>query len=605
MLPVDSMPPFPEPAGGPEVAAPSAPVSSSDGVEKPASSGRRRRRRRRGRSSDEVQTAAETAPRAAGGPGRPQRGGASAPADDEADTDREPPGVRGRRDMLVNVSKGEECRIAIVHNGRIEELYVERVSAASHVGNIYKGVVTNVEPSIQAAFIDFGLAKNGFLHISDLQPQYFPSEKRGAESVGQKISRKHRPPIQKCLKKGDKVIVQVIKEGIGTKGPTLSSYLSIPGRYLVMMPGMNKVGVSRKIEDDQERKDMREALGSLKLPSGMGFILRTAGLGRGKRDLQRDLNYLSRLWKKVVKRIKGEDGPALLYKESDLVVRTIRDVVTSEFDRIVVDDPEAAASAREFLSVAMPRSAGMVEQYTGHDPLFHKHGIESQIESLYSKHVALPSGGSLIIESTEALVAIDVNSGKYRRQDNPEATAYKINMEAAEEIAHQLRLRDLGGLIICDFIDMIADKHKHEVEKTLRTALKAHKERVQILRMSQFGIIEMTRQRQRPSIKRSLFQDCPQCEGSGLVKTLESQMLDVMRLIQRAIHQPDVHVLTVRVNPAVASSLLNRKRLMLTQLESRLAKHIVVEGDAAILPGRQVFEGFDREGRPVTVPQVV
>ncbi len=540
--------------------------------DKPARRGRRGGRSTRGRSSDQREP--ESPPAA---PIKPSAG----------------------RDMLINVSRGEECRIAIIENRQLEELYVERASLASHVGNIYKAVVTNVEPSIQAAFIDFGIGKNGFLHISDLQPQYFPGPSQGVENVGQKISRRNRPPIQKCLKKGDQVIVQVIKEGIGTKGPTLSTYLSIPGRYLVMMPGMSKIGVSRKIEDDADRQGMREVLASLTLPPDMGFILRTAGLGRGKGELQRDLNYLKRLWKAVVKRIKSEQGPSLLYKESDLVTRTIRDVVTADFERIVVDDPQSAESAREFLSIAMPRSVDMVELYEGKEPLFHRFDIEEQIESIYSKHVPLKSGGSLVIESTEALVAIDVNSGKYRAQQSAEATAVKINIEAAEAIAHQLRLRDLGGLIICDFIDMPNEKNRRLVERTLRDALKGHKERVQILRISQFGIIEMTRQRQRPSIKRSLFDDCAYCKGSGLVKTIESSSLDVMRLIQVGIHQERVQQLTVSVAPDIGFELLNRKRAYLAELERELEKQIIVRVDPSCGPDDFTFVALDIQQREV------
>ena len=501
--------------------------------------------------------------------------------------------------MLVNVSKGEECRVAIVNNLKLEEIYFERSSAESYVGNIYKGVVTNVEPSIQAAFIDCGIGKNGFLHISDLQPQYFPGRKRESENVGRKIARRDRPPIQKCLKRADDVIVQVTKEGIGTKGPTLSTYLSIPGRYLVMMPGMTKLGVSRKIEDLETRQDLREVLRQMDLPADIGFILRTAGLGRTKREFQADLSYLKRLWTTVVQRTKAESAPATLYQESDLLVRTIRDVLTSDFKAIVVDDEETAQQTKEFMRIIMPRNTGLVEVYDGKEPLFHKYGLESELERLYSKHVPLPSGGSLVIESTEALVAIDVNSGKYREQNNAEATAFKINMEAAEEIARQLPLRDLGGLIICDFIDMLDPGHKRQVEKILRQSLKAHKERVQLLRMSQFGIIEMTRQRQRSSIKSSLFEDCAHCQGSGLVKSPETLALDVMRSIQSAIHQAGVHRLSVTVPPHIGFFLLNRKRAALTQLEEELGGRIIVNMGANQGWDEYKLQAEDEQGNPV------
>ena len=291
--------------------------------------------------------------------------------------------------MLINVSEGEECRIAIVKEGKLDEVYFERQNSESHVGNIYKGVVTNVESSIQAAFVDFGVGKNGFLHISDVQPQYFPDANKESEDVGKKISRKNRPPIQGCLKRGDDIIVQVTKEGIGTKGPTLTTYLSLPGRYLVMMPGMSKLGVSRKIEANEDREDMRKILGQLKLPDDMGFILRTAGMGRTKRELLRDLKYLDRLWKSVVDLTKKQKSPAVLYQESDLVVRTIRDVLTGDFDRILIDNADVVKKAKKFLSIAMPRSGKLVEEYKDSKPIFHKYKLEKEIEKIYSKHVPL------------------------------------------------------------------------------------------------------------------------------------------------------------------------------------------------------------------------
>ncbi|MFQ6048739.1 MAG: ribonuclease E/G, partial [Phycisphaerae bacterium] len=273
--------------------------------------------------------------------------------------------------MLINVAAGEECRIAVLdENGQLEELYMERASAESHVGNVYKGRVTNVEPSIQAAFIDFGMGKNGFLHISDLHPQYFRQGKGQLEQVGRKTPRCQRPPIQKCLRRGQEVIVQITKEGIGTKGPALTSYISLPGRYLVMMPGMSRLGVSRKIEDEQARKRMREVLSQLTLPPHMGFIMRTAGLGRSRRELQQDLRYLNRLWAAVSKRIRTEKAPAELYRESDLVIRTIRDVFSQDISQIIVDDKQTAERARDFVALAMPRSRGRVTYYDGQEPLF-------------------------------------------------------------------------------------------------------------------------------------------------------------------------------------------------------------------------------------------
>ncbi len=517
---------------------------------------------------------------------------------DDLDDDAPKAGT-GERMMLINVAEGEECRIAVVHQKRLEELFIERASSESHVGNIYKGRITNVEPSIQAAFVDFGLPKNGFLHISDLQPQYFPDHRGQLEEVGRKTPRRDRPPIQRCLRRGQEVIVQVIKEGIGTKGPTLTTYISIPGRYLVMMPGMNRLGVSRKIEDEDARRKMRLVLDELELPKGMGFILRTAGLDKTKRDLQRDQMYLMRLWKVVATRIKNERAPCELYQESDLVIRTIRDIYSSEFKKIIVDDQAVAEKVRDFLSIAMPRTSAPVEHHSEPEPLFHKYGIEKEIERINSRHVPLSLGGSLVIDSTEALVAIDVNSGRFRAIDDAEETAYRINIEAAEEIARQLLLRDLGGLIICDFIDMRMEKHRRGVEKALRDALKKHKERAKCLRMSLFGIIEMTRQRMRPSIKRSIYQDCPHCRGSGLVKNPESMSLDIMRLLRIATNHPQVENVEVRVAPVVAFQLQNRKRAILHALEQETHRRIIIRPDTNLGLDQYHFECVDARGGSV------
>jgi ribonuclease E len=507
--------------------------------------------------------------------------------------------VAAEREMIINVSAGDECRIAVLEGGRLEELFIERQSAESHVSSIFKGRVTNVEPSIQAVFVDFGHAKNGFLHISDVHPQYFPSGGGASEDVGKKIPRRDRPPIQKCFRRGQEVVVQVTKEGIGTKGPTLTTYLSIPGRFLVMMPGMSRLGVSRKIEDENDRRSMREMLGQLDLPEGLGFIVRTAGLGRTKREMQRDLNYLNRLWKIISDRIRKVRPPAEVYQESDLVIRTIRDVLTSDFQRIVVDHEPTAQKAREFLKIALPRSQDLVQVSDGHEPIFHKFGIEEEIERINSRHVPLPLGGSLVIDTTEAMVTIDVNSGKFRDVDDAEESAYKLNLQAAEEIARQLRLRDLGGLIVCDFIDMRMEKHKRAVERTLRNALRKHKERARLLRMSAFGLIEITRQRQRTSIRRSIYAECPHCKGSGMVKSAESMVLEVMRVLQLACHQQSVRKVLVIVSPEVAFLVQNSRRAQLHDLEIRTGTTVTVRGEPQYALDQLGCECEDVRGRPV------
>src|SRR3954462_1809265 len=479
------------------------------------------------------------------------------------------------KEMLINVSEGEECRIALLEDGKLEELYMERTSSTSHVGNIYKGRVTNVEPSIQAAFVDFGLGRNGFLHISDLMPSYFGRAGDDVqESVGRKMARRDRPPIQRCLRRGDEIIVQIIKEGIGTKGPTLSTYLSIPGRILVMMPGMSKFGISRKIEDDEERRRLRQILDSLKPIDDVGFIIRTAGVSKTKTEIQRDLTYLTRLWQNMQKKLK-EPAPVELYTEGDLVTRTVRDVFTTDVERIVCDNKEVAKRIKEVFKIAMPRTKNKVELYEDPIPLFHKAGIEHEIEDMYSRHVPLPSGGSLVIDSTEAIVAIDVNSGKFRDHADAETTAFKTDMEAAEEIPRQLRLRDLGGVIICDFIDLRYERHRRELEEKLHEKLKNDRAKTKVLRMSQFGIIEMTRQRMRPSLKRSIYFDCPHCKGAALVKTHESMALAVMRRLAIAVNDLKVVRVDLTVSTEVAFYLQNKKRAQLAALEENTKKRIV------------------------------
>jgi ribonuclease E len=514
------------------------------------------------------------------------------------DTTLNPEPHQMAKEMLINVSEGEECRIAILQDGKLEELYMERTSSTSHVGNIYKGRVTNVEPSIQAAFVDFGLGRNGFLHISDLQPAYFG--RRGEdiqETVGRKMARRDRPPIQRCLRRGDEILVQIIKEGIGTKGPTLSTYLSIPGRILVMMPGMGKMGVSRKIEDEEERRRLRQILDSLKPPKDVGFIIRTAGVEKSKTEIQRDLTYLTRLWQNIEKKQKECPAPVELYTEGDLVTRTVRDVFSTEIDRIVVDNKDVTKRVKEFIKLSLPRAKNKVELHENPLPLFHQAGIEREIEQINSRYVPLPSGGSLVIDSTEAIVAIDVNSGKFRDHNDAEMTAFKTDMEAADEIPRQLKLRDLGGVIICDFIDLRYERHRRELEHKLHENFKEDRAKTKVLRMSQFGIIELTRQRMRPSLKRSIYYDCPHCHGAGLVKTPESMSLDVMRRLAIAANDQRVARVELAVCPDVAFYLNNRKRQQVSQMEADTGKRILIRSNAALGPDEAKLDLYDtRDG---------
>jgi ribonuclease E len=764
-----------------------------------------------------------------------------------------------KKEMLINVLQPEECRIAILEDGVLEELYVERTSQESYVGNIYKGRIVNIEPSIQAAFVDFGIGRNGFLHVSDVEPTYYrhleprrsenggrrgrrgrsaprsrppeeeedladqfvdvaeaagsfadqmeadetsnnsaselssnsgrhesepleqphadagkpsrvedvslgfpgsgeagsasdddhggarfmgsaehrteegskkprlndidddlsfpsrqepetPHEQRdeatvsfdsdsdpeheletrrsadieehssflediptrqddfsgdlsdsssvetasfsdadegsfeqedanvaaGAMRSEQDYERPRRdsrrrypprddrrgrpprrmsggrpglgrpkPPIQEIFRRGQEVLVQVIKEGIGTKGPTLSTYISIAGRYLVLMPGLNRVGVSRKIGDDEQRRRLRQIFHELQPPKGLGFIIRTAGLDKTKKELQRDLAYLSRLWQVVVRRIRKLKSPAEIYQESDMITRTIRDTFTSDIDTIWVDEPGAFEHAREFLQIVMPRYANRINHYTGSEPLFHKYAIEEEIGRIHQRHVPLPNGGSIVIDQTEALVAIDVNSGNFRADNNAEETAYQMNLLAAREIARQLRLRDMGGVIVNDFIDMRDEKHRREVERALRDAVKRDRARTKILRISAFGLIEMTRQRIRPSLKRSVYQDCPACKGAGQVKTCESMSIDVMRMLQLAAHRENIQRIQVRVHEEVANYLLNRKRKEITQLEESGNMQVNVTGATGVSPELLEFVCYDNNNNEVKFVSVI
>ncbi|MBN1391598.1 MAG: Rne/Rng family ribonuclease [Sedimentisphaerales bacterium] len=481
------------------------------------------------------------------------------------------------REMLINMAESEECRVAIVENGLLEELYVERANLSRHVGNIYKGKVVNIESGIQAAFIDFGTGKNGFLHISDLHPKYFPDAGvDSTETVGRRKALKERLPIQNCLHKGKELVVQVTKEGINTKGPTLSTYLALPGKFLVMMPWMRKLGISHKIEDDNERARLRQILNESRPPKDMGFIIRTAGQGCSKRDIQNDLKYLKRLWSAVEKRIETEKAPCGIYQESDLVTRTLRDVLNSKINRIVCDSENVVRKIRDFLSIATPRLKQSVVYYDSKVPLFHKYKIEDEIAKIQSRTVALKGGGSIIIEQTEALVAIDVNSGRFRKSQGAEQTAYKTNMEAAVEIARQLRLRDLGGLIICDFIDMRSEKHRREVERAFRNAVKTDRAHSRILRISKFGVVEMTRQRMRPSLQSTTYLVCPHCGGVGFIKSHESVAIEIIRMLNLSASKEQIKRIELFVSPEVGSYLQNEKRVAIAQIEQLSNKRVII-----------------------------
>jgi ribonuclease E len=513
-----------------------------------------------------------------------------------------------KKEMLVNVMQPEESRIAIIEDGTLEELYVERNSIESFAGNIYKGRVVNIEPSIQAAFVDFGVGRNGFLHVSDVEYQYYKHlvPEREDESRGRRVfnerSVRNKPPIQNIFKRGSEVLVQVIKEGIGTKGPTLSTYISIPGRYLVLMPGLARVGVSRKIEDDDSRRRMRKILNTLQPPAGLGFIIRTAGLERDAADLQRDLDYLVRLWKVLVRRVQKYHSPVSIYEDSDLMIRTMRDIYRDDIETVWIDQPQMFERAREFMTVISPEHADRVKQYDGKDAIFHHYHIEDDIARIHERHVPLKGGGSIVIDQTEALVAIDVNSGNFRFDDNAEETAYQMNLRAAEEICRQIRLRDLGGVIVNDFIDMREDRHRRGVENHFRELLKRDRARTKALRISPFGLIEMTRQRIRPSLRRSVFENCPCCAAVGLVKTAESVAIEVMRLLMTVAQREGVRKIIIEVHERVGHYLNNRRRREINQIEDsgNLAINITARTDVS--PNHLDCQTQDEQGNVTRIP---
>ncbi len=533
-----------------------------------------------------------------------------------------------KQEMLINVSQPEECRIAIMEDGVLEELYVERTSADNYVGNIYKGRIVNIEPSIQAAFVDFGVGRNGFLHISDVEPQYYrqggldpdkafdlpePAGKGGDDSQGATKTPPRRrarlgdrprvkPPIQDVLRRGDEVLVQVIKEGFGTKGPTLSTYISIPGRYLVLMPPLGRVGISKKIDDEQDRRLLRDIMLELKPPKGVGFVVRTAGTTRTKQEMARDMAYLLRLWKSIVRRMRKYSAPIDIYQESDMIIRTIRDMFTENVGRILIDEPAAYERAREFLELVMPRYVSRLQLYEGKEPLFHRYGLEEEIGRMYQRKVPLKGGGSIVIDQTEALVAIDVNSGSFRTEQSAEENAYQMNLIAAKEIARQLRLRDLGGVIVNDFIDMRKEKYRRGVEKALHDAMKRDRARTKVLRTSPFGLIEMTRQRIRPSLRKSIFRDCPTCNGTGTVKTAESMAIEVMRTLQLSSARDDITKLDISVHDDVATWINNKKRREMAHFEDTTHIQLHVVGKDGVSPEHLVFEARDSAGRQVRFP---
>lgn len=490
------------------------------------------------------------------------------------------------RQMLINAKHPEECRIAIVEKGILVDLEIESAGKEQLKGNIYKAPITRIEPSLQAAFLDIGSSRNGFLQINDINRAYFRNWPKKLDSKS-----KSRPAIQEALDTNQHLIVQVVKDEREAKGATLTTNLSIPGKFLVLMIGNQRGGVSRKISDSKQRGRLKEALDKLEIPPGMSVIVRTAGTNKSSQELQEDLDSLVKIWEEVIEKSLGKSPlPTPLFRESSLTIRTLRDFVTSDFDQIVIDDKKIYENARQFLESSMPQMAERLEFYDGSVPIFSHYLVDSQIETIDNHEVRLPSGGSIVIDSTEAVVSIDVNSGRATSRSDVEDTAFETNKEAAVAIARQLRLRDLGGLVVIDFIDMVDRRHRQSVEKTLKDAVKIDKAKVELSRISKFGLLEMSRQRLKTSIASQRHTPCPYCAGRGRIKTSEAVALEALRKIESAVYAGDVEEILIRLNPTAALFLLNEKRRSLSSLEDETNVNIKVIAD-----GRMRQHEYDLE----------
>ncbi|OQX23683.1 MAG: ribonuclease [Desulfobacteraceae bacterium IS3] len=474
--------------------------------------------------------------------------------------------------IIINASDPEECRIAKVTDGKLEEFHIESSAREITHGNIYKGIITRVEPGLQSVFVDYGAERHGFLQKNEIHSDYFQDNHSGDRS------------IKNIVKRGQELLVQVTKDPIMKKGAMLSTFISLPGRYIVLMPGSDTRGISRKIEEEDERSRLKKILDEVKVPEGFGIIVRTAGVNCTKMLVLKDLRYLLRLWENINNKGVEENAPALLYKERNLALRSIRDYFTSEVNEILIDDEVVWHEVKDFVHIISPKHTRIVKLHKSEKPIFTKYQLEDQIASIFENRVALKSGGSVVIEQTEAMVSIDVNSGKASHKKSIEQTAFSTNIEASEEIARQLRLRDMGGLIVIDFIDMKDAKHKSEVEKAIKDYLKGDKARTKVGKISKFGLMEMSRQRIRPPIDFGSYVSCKYCGGKGLTPSVETLGLGFLRKLQLETLKDDLMLVKGIVPSEVADYLLNKKRKEILDLEIRREISIRIEGDSKMLP---------------------
>jgi len=498
-------------------------------------------------------------------------------------------------DLLVINAEGPETRVALIEKGQLVELYIERRRERGIVGNIYKGRVKRVLPGMQAAFVDIGVEKAAFLYVADVRgaPEDFKSlfvdSDEDTPRRGGKNSSSAR--IEELVKEGQEIMVQVAKGPIGTKGARSTAYVSLPGRNLVFMPTVNHVGISRRIGTDKERKRLRSIIESMR-PEGAGFIVRTVAEGVSEKELQADMEFLIKLWNSILAKQKQVKAPAALYSDLDLLLRTVRDLFTPQVDKLIVDNKSEYERLLKFVGAFMPHFGGKIELYDGREPIFDGYGIESEIDRALERKVGLRSGGSLIIDQGEALTAIDVNTGKFVGKKSLEETITKTNLEACKEVADQLRLRNIGGMIIVDFIDMDKESNREKVMRAFEEALKADKAKANVTKISELGLVEMTRKRTRESLGRMLTEPCPYCEGKGYIKSKTTVCYEILRQLRRDGNSFREDGIVVTCNPEIADLLISVEAQYIELLEKRLQKKIIIQAKK-----RFHLEKFEITGR--------
>jgi ribonuclease E len=487
--------------------------------------------------------------------------------------------IESKEKMLINATQHEEVRVALIKDNVLFDLDVERIGEIKKKGNIYKGVVTRREPSLDAVFVEYGAKRQGFLPLKEISSDYFC----------QPFNEENPQPVNQLIKEGQELLIQVDKEERGTKGAALTTFITLAGCYLVLMPNSPHAGgISRRIEGE-DRDEMKEILNQLPVDEPMGLIIRTAGVGKRIEELQHDLEMLLKQWQAIQNAYNHQNGPCLIHLEGDVIIRSIRDNLRKSINEIIIDDHVSYVKARQFIELVKPDFLPYVRLYKSHIPLFNFYQIESQIETAFQRQVLLPSGGALVIDRTEALVAIDINSAKSTSGHDIETTALNTNLEAADEIARQLRLRDLGGLVVIDFIDMSSQKHQREVENRLKEALKADRARIQVGRISKFGLLEMSRQRLRLSLGESSQDICPRCDGRGTVRNTPSQALSIIRLIEEEALKEKTGEIHAQLPVDLASYVVNEKRDMISDIEERhQIKIIIIPNPYMVAPHYQI-----------------